>query len=197
VIQLNADTLRAIAPRFGHPWHERQQAIIDALGPVLTATLAEYEINTLLRIAHFLAQVCHESAGLRTTQEFADGSAYEGRRDLGNTQPGDGKRYKGRGLIQLTGRANYRSLGAVIDRDLEGFPEQAAEPVLSLRIACEYWKSRGLNGAADTDDPRLVTRLINGGYNGFDDRLAYLAKARLVLERAMPDFSDVESGVEK
>lgn len=197
MIQLNADTLRAIAPRFGHPWHERQQAIIDAIGPVLTETLAEYEINTPLRIAHFLAQVCHESAGLRTTQEFADGSAYEGRRDLGNVHRGDGVKFKGRGLIQLTGRANYRSLGNVIGVDLEGDPEQAAEPVLSLRIACEYWKSRALNGAADVNDASLVTRLINGGYNGLEDRLQYLAKAKLVLERAMPDFSDVQGGVEK
>ena len=121
-----------------------------------------------LRIAHFLGQTCVESAGFRTTEEFADGTAYEGRKDLGNTEPGDGPRFKGRGLIQLTGRSNYRAMGKTLKLDLENNPAQAAEPALSLVIACEYWKSRKINDAADQDDVMRVTRLINGGLNGLD-----------------------------
>ena len=122
-------------------------------------------------------------ADLRTCEEFASGKAYEGRKDLGNTEPGDGPRYKGRGLLQLTGRANYRKLGAILGVDLENRPELAAEPVLSLRIACEYWKSRRINDPCDSDDLREVTRRVNGGYNGLEDRQANLAKAKAALAR--------------
>jgi putative chitinase len=187
---LNADIMRAIAARFSGANARRQAEIIDAVGPVLEATLFEYEINTDIRVAHFLAQTCHESAGFRTTEEFANGSAYEGRGDLGNTEPGDGSRYKGRGLIQLTGRANYVEYGEALGLDLVGQPETAAEPVISLRIACEFWKRRGLNRFADQDDIETITRRINGGLNGFDDRKANLAKAKAALGGvAAPDAS--------
>ena len=73
-------------------------------------------------IAHFLGQTCHESAGFRTTEEFASGENYEGRADLGNNRPGDGVRYKGRGLLQLTGRANYKVFGDLLGVQLEGNP---------------------------------------------------------------------------
>lgn len=186
---LNADILRAIAPRFSGDNGVRQAQIIDAVGPVLEARLSEYAINSDLRRAHFLAQTCHESAGFRTTEEFASGSAYEGRKDLGNTQPGDGARYKGRGLIQLTGRANYLEYGQALGLDLVEHPETAAEPVTSLLIACEFWKRRGLNQFADQDDIETITRRINGGLNGFDDRKAYLAKAKAVLGVSVPNVS--------
>src|SRR5690606_28454782 len=108
-------------------------------------TLNAYQINTKLRIAHFMGQVAHECAGFRTTEEFASGAAYEGRADLGNNQTGDGVRYKGRGLIQLTGRANYRRIGGLLGLPLEAEPQLAAEPATSLKIACEYWKIRNIN----------------------------------------------------
>ena len=186
---LNADILRAIAPRFSGDNGARQAEIIDAIGPVLEARLTEYAINSDLRRAHFLAQTCHEFAGFRTTEEFASGSAYEGRKDLGNTQPGDGARYKGRGLIQLTGRANYLEYGQALGLDLVEHPETAAEPVTSLLIACEFWKRRVLNQFADQDDIETITRRINGGLNGFDDRKAYLAKAKAVLGVSVPNVS--------
>ena len=178
---LNANIMRAIAPRFSGEYGTRQAEIIDAVGPVLEAMLTEYAMNTDIRAAHFLAQTCHESAGFRTTEEFASGSAYEGRKDLGNTQPGDGPRYKGRGLIQLTGRANYVEYGEALGLGLVDHPETAADPVISLRIGCEFWKRRGLNQVADRDDIETITRRINGGLNGLDDRKAYLAKAKAAL----------------
>jgi putative chitinase len=183
MIPVDAQTMREVAPRFSGESGERQERIVGAVGEVLAQTLAEYGLTTRLRVAHFLGQTCHESAGFRTTEEFASGEAYEGRADLGNTRAGDGRRYKGRGLIQLTGRANYRTCGRTLGVDLEGQPELAAEPVFSLRIACEYWSRRKINGACDQDDLITVTRLINGGTNGLDDRRRYTSRAKTAIVR--------------
>ncbi len=181
MLPVDADFIRKVAPRFSGKPAEAQAAIISAIGPVLAATLERYDIGTPLRIAHFMGQVTHECAGFRTTQEFASGAAYEGRRDLGNTQAGDGRRFKGRGLLQLTGRANYKTYGEALGIDLVNQPERAAEPVLSLVIACEYWTRRAINKAADADDLVAATRLVNGGQNGLDERGAYLRKAKAAL----------------
>jgi putative chitinase len=183
VIPVDSQTMREVAPSFSGEWAERQAAIIAAAGEVLRPTLEGYQITTRLRIAHFLAQTCHESAGFRTTEEFADGEAYEGRADLGNVRAGDGPRYKGRGLLMLTGRANYREYGKALQADLEGNPALAAEPMLSLRIACEYWNRHDINAACDQDDLIRVTRLVNGGLNGLPNRRAYTAKAKTALAR--------------
>jgi len=183
MIPIDAQTMREVAPRFSGELAERQAVIIAAVGEALVPTLQEYDISTRLRIAHFLGQTCHEAAGFRTTEEFASGDAYEGRKDLGNTQNGDGRRYKGRGLLQLTGRANYRALGKVLKVDLENEPERAADPVLSLRIACEYWKNRNINAPCDRDDLITVTRLINGGLNGLDDRRDRTSRAKTAIIR--------------
>ena len=183
MISVDAQTMREVAPRFSGDIADRQATIIAAVGEVLAPTLEEYDISTRLRIAHFLGQTCHESAGFRTTEEFATGDAYEGRTDLGNTKAGDGRRYKGRGLLQLTGRANYRALGKTLGAELENEPERAAEPVLSLRIACEYWKSHKINAACDRDDLITVTRLINGGTNGLEDRRTYTSRAKTSIIR--------------
>lgn len=177
----STELLKAVAPRFSGVWGQRQAEIIEAIDDDFSPILDKYEINTPLRIAHFVAQLAHESAGFRTTEEFASGAAYEGRLDLGNIVKGDGRRYKGRGLLQLTGRANYRRVGALIGADLENQPHLAADPILSLKIACEYWKDRKINPVCDRDDVVGVTKLVNGGRNGLKDRQTYLAKAKQVL----------------
>lgn len=178
---VDGNLLRQIAPHFVGDKAERQSAIIDDVGALLADTLQKFKINSNLRIAHFLAQTCEESDGYSTTIEYASGQEYEGRRDLGNTQPGDGPRYKGRGLIQLTGRDNYQSFGRIMGLDLVDNPDLAAQPGTALQIACEYWRERGLNAFADQDDIVTITRRINGGLNGLDDRRLYLARAKLAL----------------
>ena len=131
-----------------------------------------------LRIAHFMAQLVHESGGFRYMEEIASGAAYEGREDLGNVKPGDGMRFKGRGPIQVTGRANYRTFGRAVGIDIENHPEIAAVPSIGLHLALEYWQSRNLNALADADDVLGITRKINGGLNGIDDRKLHLARAK-------------------
>lgn len=181
MIPLDSDFILAVAPRFSGKNGDAQARIVGAISHCFAAVLDQYQINSRQRIAHFMAQVTHECAGFRTTEEFASGAAYEGRSDLGNTQPGDGRRYKGRGLIQLTGRANYHDIGTVLGLPLEEEPELAAEPENALKIACEYWQARAINDAADDDDLIRATRLVNGGLNGLDDRRHYLQKARTAL----------------
>lgn len=154
---------------------------LEASTEALAAAMAEAEINTVTRAAAFLAQLAHESGELRYMEEIADGSAYEGRKDLGNTQVGDGKRYKGRGPIQLTGRSNYRIAGKALGVDLENNPAQAADISVGFRIAAWYWTSRNLNARADNMDFLGITRAINGGTNGLEDRLKYYHRALEVL----------------
>ena len=120
--------------------------------------------------AMFLSQMHHESGGFKYREEIHDGSNYEGRSDLGNTQPGDGKRYKGRGYIQLTGRSNYRQYGNLVGADLEKNPELAAEPGIAAKVALAYWNQRVDRDAARRGDVLTVTRNINGGTNGLADR---------------------------
>jgi predicted chitinase len=154
--------------------------------PFINAAMLERGITTELRAAAFLAQLAHESAELRYMEELASGAAYEGRKNLGNTQPGDGKRYKGRGPIQLTGRANYRKYGKLLGLDLEGDPQQAATPEVGFRIAALYWQLNGLNELADRRQFKAITKRINGGYNGLDERVKYYDRALRVLP---DDFS--------
>ncbi len=150
------------------------------LGPLNEAML-EFGIDTPTRQAAFLAQVCHESGSLRYVREIASGEAYEGRADLGNTNPGDGVRYKGRGLIQITGRANYRQCGKVLGLPLEQQPELLEHTEHACRSAAWFWMSRNLNTLADAGDFKAITRRINGGINGFADRLAAYERATDVL----------------
>ena len=135
-----------------------------------------------LRLMHFMAQLIHESGGFRYMEEIASGAAYEGRKDLGNIQPGDGKRYKGRGPIQLTGRSNYRWFGRQVGIDFERHPELVAIPSIGLLVACMFWNANGLSLLADRDDIEGITRKINGGLNGLDNRKAQLVKIKALLQ---------------
>lgn len=135
-------------------------------------------MDSAQRLAHFLAQLIHESGSFRYMEEIASGAAYEGRKDLGNTQPGDGRRYKGRGPLQCTGRANYRKYGRRIGIDLETNPTLAAIPSIGLHVALEYWALNNLNALADQDNVDGVTKRVNGGVNGLADRKMHLAKVK-------------------
>jgi putative chitinase len=173
--------------------------VTNARAAQFAAPLAEvmrrYDIDTLWRRKHFLGQVLHESGRLRYREEIASGDAYEGRRDLGNRQRGDGRRFKGRGLIQLTGRANYmRYAAAALPRELQVDVIEHPEAVaLSTQLCCDvagwFWQQNELNALADRPDLseyetcRAITQRINGGYNGLDDRLGLTRMARQVLLR--------------
>ncbi len=184
MIPVDSQTMREIAPYLSGELADRQAKINAEVGEVLAATLESFDITTRLRIAYFLGQTCEESAGFRTTEEFASGQEYEGRRDLGNTEPGDGPRFKGRGLLQLTGRANYKDYSDALGVDLVDNPTLAAQPALSLKIACEYWKRNNINPDCDRDDLLIVSRKINGHPpNGLNDRRAYTMKAKAALAR--------------
>ena len=143
-----------------------------AFAAPLTNAMAEFGINTPQRQAAFLAQVAHESGSLRYTLEIASGDAYDGRADLGNLNPGDGRRFKGRGLLQVTGRANYAKCGAALGLDLLRAPELLEAPAGACRSAGWYWQARSLNQYADKDAFGSLTKAINGGYNGLDERCA-------------------------
>lgn len=149
--------------------------------PILNQVMQEYEINTPQRVRMFLAQIGHESGQLRYTEEIATGSQYEGRADLGNTQPGDGVRYKGRGLIQITGRRNYSLCSLALELPLLENPELLAEHVNAARSAGWFWQNNNLNALCDEGLFEKLTRRINGGLNGYADRYKLLQRAMEVI----------------
>jgi len=172
--EVTVERLTVLTPT-GKPW------ILAALAENFAGVTAPYGITASpRRLCHFLAQAAHESAGFRTLEEYGGESwwkRYEGREDLGNTKPGDGIRYHGRGIFQLTGRANYKSMGSKVQRHLEDEPALAAEADVSLQTACEYWKTRKLDVYADRNDIREITRRINGGFNGLNERTMFFRRA--------------------
>lgn len=147
------------------------------------------ELNTKDRFASFLAQIGHESGSFKWTTELWGPTkqqlAYEGRLDLGNTMKGDGYRYRGRGLIQTTGRANYvrvaRDLRPFECPDFEANPDALCEPKWAALSAASFWKCNGLNALADKGDVLAITRRVNGGTNGLDDRIARFMRAKEAL----------------
>ena len=164
------------------PLSSQEQA--DTFAGPLEVAMNANQINTPLRQAHFLAQLGHESGSLRYTAELASGAAYEGRTDLGNTQPGDGTRFKGRGLIQITGRTNYTKYGADRGQDyITGVNPNllATDPNMAADCSGWFWATRHLNELADNDDLVTITKRINGGTNGYPDRKCRLKLAKCLL----------------
>ena len=153
--------------------------------PALNRAMQRYQINSPVRQAAFLAQIGHESGQLRYTREIwgptRAQNGYEGRKDLGNVEPGDGKRFMGRGLIQITGRENYRTAGAAIGLPLLDQPELLEQAEWAATSAAWWWANHGLNELADAGKFEQITRVINGGLNGQADRAALWEKAKAVL----------------
>ncbi|WP_426129118.1 glycoside hydrolase family 19 protein [Pseudomonas sp. DWP1b1] len=153
--------------------------------PVLNAAMGKYGIVTRLSIAAFIAQVGHESGQLRYVREIWGSTAqqvgYEGRADLGNTVKGDGSKYRGRGLVQITGRANYADCGEALTLNLIDKPELLELPRHAAMSAAWFWSTKGLNTLADQEDFTKITRRINGGLNGLEDRLQLWERAKKVL----------------
>jgi putative chitinase len=181
-------------------------SLVSLYLPYFNAVLDQYNINTQGRVLAFLSQVGLESGSLRYTEELASGSAYEGRADLGNTQPGDGVRFKGRSLIQITGRANYQNISDALGVDFVSNPELLATPQYATAAAAWWWNNAGLNELADQMDPTLpltdptndaiykqITKKINGGYNGLAQRQANWMNGQgavLALQQAVADVSE-------
>ena len=155
----------------------------------LTAAWEAYSVDTPTRVAAFLAQIGHESGGLSHVREIWGPTPaqkrYEGRADLGNTEPGDGERFKGRGLIQCTGRANYRAMANELRRfgapDFEAEPEAMEQPQWAAWSAAAWWGTHGCNELADVGTFEALTKRINGGTNGLEDREQRHARAQIAL----------------
>jgi WD40 repeat protein/predicted chitinase len=177
-LELSARELRQIMP-----------ALTDAQLALylshLQKAMEEFGINTPLRRAAFLAQVAHESAELTQLVELGSDADIEHRnglrKELGNFEPGDGARYKGRGVFQMAGKSRYQAFGALLGIDLLADPDKAAAPEVAFRIAALFWQKNGLNELADERNFLLITKRINGGYNGLDDRIKYYDRAKHVL----------------
>jgi putative chitinase len=196
---ITVDELRRLMPKLS-------LAKAGAYAPYLEAAMREFEITSKARRCAFLAQLAHESSQLKYFEEIWGPTAaqkkYEGRLDLGNTEPGDGYRFRGRGPIQLTGRTNYRKFARLLDLPIQIKPELAAQPEHGFRVAGLFWKLNGLNDLADAltmqgdaVDRRIftaITRRINGGTNGLTDRLNYFRVAKQVLHSDNPALGSAD-----
>ena len=154
------------------------------LGNKYKSLLAKYGITTPLRLAHFFSQIAHESGGFKYLAELGGKSyfdKYEGRKDLGNTQKGDGYKFRGRGYIQVTGRANYSEISKDLKIDFINNPELLEQEVNAMVSALWFWNKRKLNQFADLDDIKTITKKINGGYNGLKERQEYLTQYKKIF----------------
>jgi len=158
--------------------------------PFLNATMKEFGIDSKARTAAFLAQVGHESGQLIYVKELASGAAYEGRHDLGNTEEGDGVRFKGRGLIQITGRANYVAVGKALNIDVMITPALLEYPENATRSAGWFWSTHHLNDYVDKGDFVTLTKRINGGTTGLTDRMMLWERAKTILPEPTSESAD-------
>lgn len=162
---------------------------VDYFLHYINAWADTFEINTPLRMAHFLAQCCHETCGMKFLKET--GKPYyfnkyeQGKlaKMLGNTQKGDGMKYRGRGLLMLTGRGNYKAYqtSGYCKGDIMDEPEWLEKPLGATKSGMWYWWKNGLNALADKDDVVAVTKKVNGGTNGLDERKKWLVKCKKAL----------------
>lgn len=182
---ITAGQLAALFPRL-------TAAQLAEYAPALNGALAEFSISTPRRVAAFLGQIGHESGGLRYWLEIWGPTVQQMRYEppaklaarLGNTRAGDGERYRGRGPIQLTGRANYSRAGAALGLPLEDQPDLVATPAVGFRVAGLFWARAALNELADRHTLaayREITRGINGGFYGHHDRVVRWRAACRVL----------------
>ncbi|MBP6675008.1 MAG: hypothetical protein KA185_07015 [Vitreoscilla sp.] len=164
--------------------------LADIYADHLADACAMHDITTPVRLAAFLAQIGHESVSLKHASEIwgptDEQKRYEGRKDLGNTRIGDGYFFRGRGLIQCTGRDNYTKMGERLGLDLIGSPELLEQPRWAALSAAVWWTTHGCNQLADSGDFEALTRRINGGTNGLEDRLKRWEKAKTVIGQAAP-----------
>lgn len=171
---VTSDELARIVPKMP------ADKITEYLAP-LNQAMVGGGIDTPVRQAAFIAQLAVESDSFRTFEEYASGRAYEGRSDLGNTEAGDGERYKGRGAIQVTGRHNYESVSRYTGVDFVSHPEWVAAPENAFTTAVWYWTSRNLNQAADSAGIVRVSELVNGGHHALAERVAGFQRGLDVL----------------
>lgn len=205
--QISKDQLKAVMP-------QATEENIERFLPALNDELPKYGVDTPLRMAHFIAQIAHESGSFKYSSENLNYSAkalrsvfgkyftseemaeeyqrqpekianivYANRMGNGDTESGEGWHYRGRGLIQLTGKDNYTACSSAIGEDLVESPDKISDdPNISVAAACWYWNSRKLNDAADQDDVKTVTKKINGGTHGLEDRTAFLNRCKAIFE---------------
>lgn len=190
MIDVTAEILWSVARHYIHRKSllNSQHRNMHALAPHFNHWFTVYDINTKLRIAHFLVQACVETANFSAMTETPSrgGREYDAGtrvgRTLGNTQPGDGPKYIGRGLLDLTGRYNYQKLSDEFSKHYVDHPEQVANnPYVAIKAACYFWHIRGINKYADEDNINQVTYHVNGLYNGLEDRKEALIRAKRTL----------------
>lgn len=150
----------------------------------LNESFAYLDTDNPICVAMYIAQIAHESGGFIYVKELASGIAYEGRKDLGNTSPGDGVKYKGRGWIQITGKNNYKELSTAFNTDFVSNPILLEQFPWYAKSAAWFWNSRNLTKIAElgTEEAFIkVTKRINGGTNGLEDRKKYWGRAKVAL----------------
>jgi putative chitinase len=163
---------------------------VDAFLPYINGYADTYKITTPKRMAHFLAQIAHESGELRYTKELGNRNYFHKydvgklKNMLGNLKDGDGYKYRGRGLIQITGRANYQALqkSKEVTEDIMEHPELLEQPRYATKSAMWWWWKHGLNEKADSDSFTVITKTINGGTYGLESRRNYLKRAKAALK---------------
>lgn len=192
---ITVDILKAIAPGS----KKTNYKLLPDLARWMNEWFPHFEIDTPQELRHILAQLAHESDSFNTLEEYASGKAYEGRKDLGNINAGDGVKFKGRGAIQTTGRGNYYQLGLILHKP-EMFidnPELLEAPQWGVWSAGVYWQTRHLNDIANMPDTatiyvkkrnwnlspiEYITWRVNGAQNGIDQRIKFYERAKKVIQ---------------